>query len=98
MRDPQARLASDLVKRDFARDRPDRLWLGDITYIPTDEGWLYVASVLDACTRRLVGWSIADHMRTEICTDALRSAAATRGRVRLDGAGLPFRPRLPVHE
>jgi len=85
VRDPNPQPASDLVKRDFGRDRPDQLWLGDMTYIPTDEGWLYVASVLDACTRRLVGWSIADHMRAELCTDALRAAPATRGRVRLDG-------------
>jgi transposase InsO family protein len=85
VRDPNAQPASDLVRRDFVRDRPDRLWVGDITYIPTREGWLYVASVLDACTRRLVGWSIADHMRTELCSDALRAAAATRRRLRLDG-------------
>lgn len=85
IRDPEAKPAADLVKRDFNRDRPDQLWFGDITYIPTDEGWVYVASVLDACSRRLLGWSIADHLRTEICTDALRSAVATRGRARLDG-------------
>lgn len=84
IRDPKAKLAADLVERHFSRDRPDRLWVGDITYIPTDEGWVYVASVLDACSRRLLGWSIADHMRTELCTDALRAAAATRGRARLD--------------
>jgi transposase InsO family protein len=85
IRDPKAKPAADLVERDFVRDRPDQLWLGDLTYIPTDEGWLYVASVLDACSRRLLGWSIADHMRTQICTDALRAAVATRGRARLDG-------------
>jgi transposase InsO family protein len=84
-RDPAAIPAPDLVKRQFDRGRVDQLWVGDITYIPTDEGWLYVASVLDACSRRLVGWSIADHLRTEICTDALRSAVATRRRARLDG-------------
>jgi transposase InsO family protein len=85
IRDPREKPAVDLVKRIFGRDRPDQLWVGDLTYIPTDEGWLYVASVLDACSRRLLGWSIADHMRTEICTDALRAAVATRGRARLDG-------------
>jgi transposase InsO family protein len=84
-RDPHAALAPDLVERRFDRDRVDQLWLGDITYIPTDEGWLYLASVLDACSRRLLGWSITDHLRTEICTDALRAATLTRGRVRLDG-------------
>ncbi|MGH3429105.1 MAG: IS3 family transposase, partial [Mycobacteriales bacterium] len=85
IRDPQAKPAVDLVKRCFERDWPDQLWVGDLTYIPTDEGWVYVASVLDACSRRLLGWSIADHMRTEICLDALRGAVATRGRARFDG-------------
>jgi transposase InsO family protein len=85
IRDPREQPAVDLVKRVFGRDGIDQLWVGDLTYIPTDEGWLYVASVLDACSRRLLGWSIADHMRTEICTDALQAAVATRGRARLDG-------------
>jgi transposase InsO family protein len=84
-RDPAAQLAPDLVGRNFHPDAADRLWVGDMTYIPTDEGWLYVSSVLDAHTRRLVGWSITDHMRADACCDALRAAAATRGRVRLDG-------------
>jgi transposase InsO family protein len=78
-RDPAATPAADLVERDFTADAPDELWVGDITYIATDEGWLFVASVLDVCTRLVVGWSIADHMRTELCTDALSSAAAARG-------------------
>jgi transposase InsO family protein len=85
IRDPKANPAPDLVKRDFGRDEPDQLWLGDVTYIPTDEGWLYVSSVLDAASRRLLGWSIADHLRTELCTDALRAAVTTRGRARFDG-------------
>jgi transposase InsO family protein len=84
-RDKQATPAVDLVERDFTAEAPDELWVGDITYIPTDEGWLFVASVLDVCTRMVVGWSIADHMRTELCTDALASAAATRGKSRFVG-------------
>lgn len=83
--DRSADPAPDLVGRDFHRDQPDRLWLGDLTYVPTDEGFVYVTSVLDAATRRLVGWSITDHMRPDGACDALRAAAATRGRVRLDG-------------
>jgi transposase InsO family protein len=79
-RDPKATPAGDLVERDFAADAPDQLWVGDVTYIPTDQGWLFVASVLDVCTRMIVGWSIADHLRTELCADALVAAAATRGR------------------
>jgi transposase InsO family protein len=85
VRDPKAELAPDLVKRAFTRSQPDQLWIGDLTYIPTDEGWLYVTSVLDAGTRRLLGWSITDHMRAEACCDALKAAVATRGRVRFDG-------------
>jgi transposase InsO family protein len=84
-RDPKAKLAAGLVGRDFHPGRPDRLWVGDMTYVPTDEGFVYVSSVLDAHTRRLLGWSITDHMRAEACCDALRAAVATRGRVRLDG-------------
>ena len=85
IRDPQAVPAKDLVRRDFARNGLDELWIGDITYIATDEGWLYLASVIDACSRRLLGWSIADHLRTELCTDAIQEALATRGRARLEG-------------
>jgi transposase InsO family protein len=54
-------------------------WVGDITYIPTGEGWLYLASVLDLGSRRLLGYSMADHMRTELVADALRMAAGVRG-------------------
>jgi transposase InsO family protein len=84
-RDPAAQPAPDLVERDFTAGRPDELWLGDVTYIPTGEGFLYLASVLDVCSRRLVGWSLADHLRTELCLDALDAAAAARGRSRFCG-------------
>ncbi len=79
IRDPHAQPATDLVNRDFVRDQLDALWLGDITYIPTGEGWLYLSSVLDACSRRLLGWSLADHMRTELVADALSAAVGQRG-------------------
>lgn len=82
VRDPKAVPAPDLVNRHFGAKDLDELWLGDITYIPTEEGWLYLASVIDAHSRRLVGWSIADHLRAELCTDALTQAALTRGRAR----------------
>ena len=55
------------------------------TYIPTGEGFIYLADVIDIYSRRLLGWSIAEHLRTEICTDALAAALAIRGRQRLDG-------------
>lgn len=84
-RDKAATPADDLVERDFSAEAPDELWVGDVTYIPTDEGWLFVASVLDVYSRMIVGWSIADHLRTELCTDALASAAATRAQHRFAG-------------
>lgn len=68
----------DLVGRNFDPGRPDVAWVGDITYIPTGEGWLYLASVLDLGSRRWLGYSMADHMRTELVTDALLMAAGTR--------------------
>jgi putative transposase len=56
----------------------DQLWVADITYVGTDEGWLYLATILDACSRRVVGWSLADHLRTELALDALTMALTTR--------------------
>ncbi len=69
----------DLVGRRFAPGAPDVAWCQDITYIPTREGWLYLASVLDLGSRRLLGYSMADHMRTELVLDALGMAVAARG-------------------
>ncbi len=79
-RDRAAAVSPDLVERDFTAASPDERWVGDVTYIPTGEGWLFVASVLDVFSRRLVGWSIAEHLRTELCTDAMEAALATRGK------------------
>lgn len=59
-------------------DRPDRVWAGDITFIPTASGWLYLAVVIDLCTRRIVGWSLAPHMRAGLVADALKQALHTR--------------------
>jgi len=70
----------DLLKRDFTAAAPNRRYVGDITYLPLADGQnLYLATVLDCYSRRLVGWAIADHMRTELVEDALTAAAATRG-------------------
>lgn len=69
----------DLIGRRFAPGAPDVAWVGDITYIPTGEGWLYLASVLDLGSRRWLGYSMANHMRTELVADALDMAVATRG-------------------
>ena len=71
-------VAGNVLGRDFAADRPDRKWAADVTYVPTGEGWLYVAGVLDLCTRRLVGWAMADHLETSLVADALRMALARR--------------------
>ena len=73
-RSADATPADDLVGRCFRADGPDRLWVSDVTEHPTDEGKLYVAVVLDAWSRRVVGWSIADHMRSELVVDALQMA------------------------
>jgi putative transposase len=77
-RDPQAAAAPDLVGRQFSPPGPDRLWVADITQQRTGEGWLYLAVVLDAFSRRIVGWSMADHLRTELVLDALDMAIAQR--------------------
>ncbi len=82
VRDPHAAPAPDLVQRHFTSAELDALWIGDVTYIPTDEGWLYLATVIDTCSRRLLGWSMADHLRTELCADALNAAGLTRRRCR----------------
>jgi transposase InsO family protein len=69
----------DLIGRRFDPGEPDVAWVGDITYIPTGEGWRYLASVLDLGSRRWLGYSMADHMRTELVSDALNMAVGVRG-------------------
>ncbi|MCX4539928.1 IS3 family transposase [Streptomyces sp. NBC_01565] len=78
--DPHAVTRPDLVLRDFQPDSAaiDTRWCGDITYIATDEGWLYLATVIDIASRRVVGWATADHLRTELVADALTAACRTR--------------------
>jgi len=68
----------DLVKRNFAPEAPNRLWVADITYARSWEGWLYLAFVLDAYSRKVVGWSMANHLRTELVLDALNMAIHNR--------------------
>ncbi len=69
----------DRVHGSFTASAPDVLWVGDITYIRTWEGWLYLATVLDVFSRRVIGWALADHLRASLVGDALRLAVATRG-------------------
>lgn len=87
-RDPSHEIAGDLVERRFSADRPDELWVTDITYLHTDEGFVYVAAILDVYSRVVLGWSIAAHMRTDLCLDALDAAAKYRGRRRFTGTVL----------
>ena len=76
--DPAADPAPDLVGRDFTAPAPDRLWVADITYRPTRAGFCYLAAITDAFSRRVVGWSMATHMRTELITAALDMALTRR--------------------
>lgn len=76
--DRDRRPAPDLVERKFRADAPDRLWVADITYVPTWSGFLYLAVVLDVFSRRIVGWAMATHLRTELVLDALNMALAQR--------------------
>jgi putative transposase len=71
-------VAANVLDRQFDADLPDRKWAADITYVPTGEGWLYLAGVIDLCSRKLVGWSMAEHMRSDLVADALRMAITRR--------------------
>lgn len=74
----QQPVADNLLDRQFDADLPDRKWAADITYIRTGQGWLYLAGVIDLCSRKIVGWSMADHMETQLVSDALKMAIARR--------------------
>jgi putative transposase len=84
-RDRDARPAPDLVERDFQADEPNELWVADITYIPTWSGFLYLAVVVDAWSRRVVGWAMETHLKTDLVLQALNMAVAQR------------RPRNVIH-
>jgi len=84
-RDKEARPAPDLVDRDFTVQARNQLWVADITFVPTSSGFLYLAVVLDAWSRKIVGWSMANHLRTELVLDALEMAVGQR------------RPRNVIH-
>ena len=74
----------NLIARDLAAPAPNRIWLADITYVETDQGWLYLATVMDLYSRKIVGWAMADHLRAELPLAALAMAIATQR----PGAGL----------
>ncbi|MEN9596413.1 MAG: hypothetical protein RL236_847 [Pseudomonadota bacterium] len=67
-------ISPNLLNRQFKVDKPNTVWVGDITYIWTDEGWFYLATVIDLFSRKIVGWSMADNMRTQLVNDALQMA------------------------
>jgi putative transposase len=83
--DPDASRAPDLVNRQFKARRPDTLWVTDLTYVPTRSGMAYVCFIVDAFSRRIVGWRVAANMKTEMVLDALEMARPTRGSHRLIG-------------
>jgi putative transposase len=83
--DPDAQRAPDLVNRRFSADRPDALWVTDLTYVPTRAGMAYVCFIVDAFSRRIVGWRVASHMKTSMVLDALEMARRSRGGRRLVG-------------
>ena len=84
---PDAVRAPDLVNRDFTADRPDALWVTDLTYVATRAGMAYVCFIVDAFSRRIVGWRVASHMRTEMVLDALEMARRLVGLVAHSDAG-----------
>lgn len=71
-------VAPNLLDRCFERELPNQAWCSDITYIRTGQGWLYLAAVIDLCSRRIVGWAMADHMKASLCLEALEMAVGQR--------------------
>ena len=70
--------AKNLLEQNFSADRCDEKWVADVTYIPTREGWLFLAAVLDLCSRRIIGWSMSDRLTSKLAQDALQNALALR--------------------
>jgi len=96
--DPTARRAVDLVQRDFRASAPDRLWVCDFTYLRCWEGLVFFAFVIDVYSRRIVGWQLASHRRTDLVLDALRMALGQRAPGRQRRASAPLRQGQPVHQ
>jgi putative transposase len=71
-------IAANLLDRNFSADAPNRIWLADITYVETDQGWLYLAAVMDLYSRRIVGWAMGDHLRAELPLTALTMAISAQ--------------------
>ena len=71
-------IAPNTLNQEFARDQINQAWVADITYVPTSEGWLYLAAIVDLCSRKVVGWAVADHLRAELACQALENALRER--------------------
>ena len=97
VRDPKRPSAPDLVDRDFARAEPNRLWVCDLKYIQTGQGFLFLAAVQDVFSRRIIGWSMRDDLKAELVLDALGMAVSSRGD-QAAGGRRAFRSRLAVHK
>lgn len=76
--DPDAAASPNLLNRDFTAAQPDEKWVTDITYLRTGDGFMFLAAIIDCCTRMVVGWSVAEHLRTELCLAALDDAVERR--------------------
>ena len=76
--DPTLPVAENLLNRQFSPEAPNQVWAADITYVRTQEGWLYLAAVIDLCSRKIVGWATADHLRSDLPHQALSMALLHR--------------------
>lgn len=88
-------IAENVLNRNFRTQEPDQVWVADITYVPTQQGWLYLAVVIDLFSRRVVGWSMAEQMRAELVLNALKAALLTSCSCGI-WAIVPLRPRESV--
>jgi putative transposase len=87
-------VAENLLKRQFETDKPNKVWLSDITYIWTQEGWLYLSAILDLYTRQVIGWSMDDRLSQDLVLQAFHQAMGRRKT--WSGCCVPFRSRQPV--
>ena len=95
--DRGATAAEDRVKRNFNPTAPDTIWCGDITYLRTGEGWLFLATVIDLYSRRVIGWSVAEHMHTELVADEVERCGRHQRRQSRRRCRVPQRPRIGIH-
>ena len=78
-------VAENILNRDFYAEKPNKKWVSDITYVPTDEGWLYLAGILDLCGREIAGWAMGERMTKELVIRCLNQANGRRGNLSRNG-------------